>query len=141
MKSKYYVVFGIAAMLILTAIIGCAQQQIQSPQEQQLPAGIIRACEYTMGEDTCGKCYCLETPEKGCEIIDISEVGDLANAVDKAVSYESTRDQNIIQSSKMCPHNIKLYKIIKIRPLWTTLRFVQSLLALRARVGFLGCQK
>ena len=33
------------------------------------------------------------------------------------------------------------FEIIKIRPLWTTLRFVQSLLALRARVGFLGCQK
>ena len=111
MKQKYYMILGIAAMLIAIAIIGCSQQQAQSPQEQQLPTGVIRACEYSMGEDACGKCYCLETPEKGCEIIDISEVGDLADAVGETVSYEATRSQDIIQSSKMCPHYIKLFKM------------------------------
>ncbi len=104
-------ILGIVAIITMIVISGCVQQQIQSPQEQQLPTGVIRTCEYTMDEDTCGKCYCLETPEKGCEIIDISEVGDLAHAVDKTVSYEGTRDQDIIQSTKMCPHYIKLFKI------------------------------
>ena len=57
------------------------------------------------------KCYCLETSEKGCEIIDISEIGDLSYAVNKTVVYDGTRDQSIIQSTRMCPHYIKLYKI------------------------------
>ena len=101
MNQKYYMILSIVAIISVTVISGCVQQQ----------TGLIKTCEYTMGEDTCGKCYCLETPEKGCEIIDISEVGDLAYAVDKTVSYEGTRDQDIIQSTKMCPHYIKLFKI------------------------------
>jgi len=102
---------AIVTLIIVIFTSGCVQQQIQSPQVQQLPIGVIRICEFTMGEDRCGKCYCLETPEKGCEIIDISEVGDLVHAVDKTVSYEGTRDQDIIQSTKMCPKYIKLSKI------------------------------
>ncbi len=109
--KQNYILLGIVAIILVVVITAYFQQQIQSPQEQQLSTGVIRTCEYTMGEDTCGKCYCLETPEKGCEIIDISEVGDLTYAVDKTVSYEGTRDQNIIQSTRMCPHYIKLFKI------------------------------
>lgn len=111
MKQKYFLILGIIAVLGIIFIGGCVQQQSSSEQEQQLPTGIIRTCEYTMGEETCGKCYCLETPEKGCEIIDISEIGDLSYAVNKIVAYDGTRDQNIIQSTRMCPHYIKLYKI------------------------------
>lgn len=80
--------------------------------EQQPPAGIIRTCEYTMGEENCGKCYCLEIPEKGCEIIDTSDIGGLAYAVDKTVEYEGTRN---VMCTRMCPCYIKLFSI-KIVP-------------------------
>lgn len=89
---------------------GCAPQGTQAATANE-PTGIIRTCTYTMGAEACGKCYCLETPESGCEIIDISTVGDLAAFVDKKVSYKGTRDQKEIQSTKMCPHYLKILSI------------------------------
>ena len=89
---------------------GCTPQNTQAAVATP-PSGIIRTCTYTMGESACGKCYCLETAEKGCEIIDISVVGDLAEFVGKKVSYNGTRNQSEIQSTKMCPHYLKLFKI------------------------------
>jgi hypothetical protein len=99
---------------LLTALFlfqsGCAPQGTQAATANE-PTGIIRTCNYTMGAEACGKCYCLETPESGCEIIDISAVGDLAAFVDKKVSYKGTRDQKEIQSTKMCPHYLKIFNL------------------------------
>lgn len=109
MVQKYYTILGIVAIITMIVISGCVQQPILLSPEQQVQTGVIKTCKYTLGEDTCGKCYCLET-ENGCEIIDISDVGDLAHAVNKTVNYDGTRDQNIIQSTRMCPHTIKFFK-------------------------------
>lgn len=103
MERKYY--------LILMAVIVSAV--FIYPYVPELSTGVIRACEYTVSEENCGKCYCLETADKGCSIIDISRIGDLSYAVNKTIIYYGTRNQNIIQSTKTCPYYVKLY-IIKI---------------------------
>jgi hypothetical protein len=61
-----------------------------------------------MGQARCGKCYCLETQEKGCEIIDFRDIGDLSYAVGETVQFEGTRD---VLCTEMCPCQIKLFKI------------------------------
>ncbi|MBU0979188.1 MAG: hypothetical protein KJ709_00145 [Nanoarchaeota archaeon] len=95
--------FITAAIMVMLA--GCVSPAVD------WQAGTIRECEFTMGEDNCGKCFCLETDEKGCEIIDFSDVGDLSDAVGKQVTYNGTRDQDIIQSTRMCPKYVKLYEL------------------------------
>jgi hypothetical protein len=106
-KHMLHLLFAGCCLLVAA---GCAPKATQASADNN-PKGIIRTCDYTMGESACGKCYCLETPESGCEIIDISAVGDLANYVGKSVTYKGTRDQSVIQSTKMCPHYIKLFSV------------------------------
>jgi hypothetical protein len=108
MKNQILRLLFVGCCLLMAA--GCSQKATQAATDNN-PKGIIRTCDYTMGESACGKCYCLETPESGCEIIDISAVGDLANYVGKSVTYKGTRDQSVIQSTKMCPHYIKLFSV------------------------------
>jgi hypothetical protein len=81
-------------------------------EQESIEAGIgtIKECEYVMGEDVCGKCYCLET-EKGCEIIEYSDIGDLGYAVNKIVKYEGSRENVGKICSKMCPCEIKLFSV------------------------------
>ncbi|MEM2121189.1 MAG: hypothetical protein QXU20_00835 [Candidatus Woesearchaeota archaeon] len=100
--KKVFIFFVLFALLFF---IGC------SKNKEEFETGIVRKCSFTMGEDTCGKCYCLETKEFGCEIIDFSEVGDLTNFVDMKVKYYGTRNQSIIKATRMCPKQIKLFKI------------------------------
>jgi hypothetical protein len=74
--------------------------------------GIIKTCEHGMGEERCGQCYCLETPELSCEVIDYRDIGDLGHAVGKTVQFEGTRD---VLCTGMCPCQIKLFRI----EIWT----------------------
>ncbi len=71
--------------------------------------GVIRSCKFTM-EKYCGKCYCLEIPESGCEIVDISEVGNgnLDRFVNRTVNYEVAKNTVVTQ---MCPRPLKLFRI------------------------------
>lgn len=83
----------------------------QVPPSAPVLEGVIRTCQYTLGEAECGKCYCVEDSIKSCEIIDISEVGDLASFVGKKVSYGGIRDSRLIGSDKNCPRTVKIMQL------------------------------
>jgi hypothetical protein len=100
-KNKFLFII----IFIILFFAGCLNNK------EKAESGIIRNCSFTMGEERCGKCYCLETEEKGCEIIDYSSVGDLAFFVNKKVKCDLTRNQSTIQSTRMCPKQVKLFKI------------------------------
>ncbi|MGB9748370.1 MAG: hypothetical protein ACP5OZ_00540 [Candidatus Woesearchaeota archaeon] len=66
LKNKKLIFIVMLAFLFLA---GCSESK------DKLGTGIVRTCSFTMGEERCGKCYCMETEERGCEIIDYSDVG------------------------------------------------------------------
>lgn len=109
MRLRTWMLGGMMAALLMT---GCTTTMSSSAQASGDPVGTIRACKWTMGEEACGKCYALETEEFGSNIIDkASAGGDLAQYLDKKVTYQGTRDLNEIHSTKMCPATIRLTKI------------------------------
>jgi len=71
--------------------------------------GIVRACTYTM-TSRCSKCYCMEVGEV-CDIVDWSEVGDLAEYVGKNVTYVGERAN--LKYNRMCPCQMKLTSIVE----------------------------
>jgi len=73
--------------------------------------GVVRECNWSMGEDACGKCYCVET-DKGCEIVEYSEVGDLGFLVDKRIRYTVSGEDPGAACSKMCPCYIVLGEVM-----------------------------
>ena len=74
--------------------------------------GTIKTCTYTLGESECGKCYCLEADgQSGCEIIDTSVVGDLAERVGESLFFKVTRDAKQLKSDKNCPRTVQLLEL------------------------------
>ncbi|MCF7908130.1 MAG: hypothetical protein K9L86_04580 [Candidatus Omnitrophica bacterium] len=81
--------------------------------------GVITRCNYRAGSRACGACYCLKASKgntivfngrklRGCARLDISQVGDLSNFVDKAVFYKGTSD---FDTTFICPQHFQLFSI------------------------------
>ena len=105
--KKLVCILGLFWILVIT---GC-NQSIEVPlQDTEMPSqktGIIQECEYTMGEERCGECFCLKD-EEGCHIIDTTNLGDLSYALNEKVAYVGEKG---IFGSKMCPNYIKISEL------------------------------
>jgi len=117
---KYGKSFGLATTAYHEAInaqrIVKKIEVIEKPQEkiENTLTGIIKECKWTMAgcQESVGKCYCIETPESGCEILCASkeEKEKLKDFVNKKVTLVGVNKK--VTSVMMCPCKIE-YKEIK----------------------------
>lgn len=102
-------------------ILGNSSEEESGQPEPVLQKGkgVITRCSYKVGDSVCGTCYCLKASKgstilfngrklRGCARLDISQIGDLSDFVDRVVLYEGTSD---FDSTFICPQSFKLFKI------------------------------
>jgi hypothetical protein len=115
MERLLFLILGLFLFVSLSDSAHC--QKIQEYLQKGI--GVIKTCNYAMGEEACGKCYCLETLDgnvlmfhnrkvAGCAILDTAKVGDLNHFVGKKIYYEGT---SFFDTMIACPRHFQLLKV------------------------------